>query len=311
MKIDNSTSIVSLDGICKNFGNFTALDRVSFNIETGIFGLIGPNGAGKTTLLRILLGLSNPTRGSGSVLGFDCQKDSLEIRKRVGVLHEKPSYPKTMTPEKYLTRVAGFYSSSVNVAETLEWVDLFDARSREVGKLSAGMLQRLGIAQALIGQPKLVFLDEPTSNLDVFGRKEIIRLMVRLHREQGISFIISSHVLSELEKACQSVVFLKEGHVVEKGKTLDIIQKHTIDCLKVMTPEPEALQEALQSLAQTIRVSFSGVNALTIKTEAGESSRIERDIYDLAAKRKIKIYNIEKASTLEDAYESIVSNDHI
>ncbi|MHA2263756.1 MAG: ABC transporter ATP-binding protein, partial [Candidatus Thorarchaeota archaeon] len=160
-------AVISASGLTKFFGTVLALDNFDLEVQPGIFGLIGPNGSGKTTLVRLLLDLIKPQLGSGRILGFDIQEDSLSLRRRIGILHEKVSFPKSMTVFRYLETVRKIYESDASSNDMLSKVGLRNVADRKIGNLSAGMSQRLGIAQALIGQPELVILDEPTSNLDV------------------------------------------------------------------------------------------------------------------------------------------------
>ena len=207
----SKTDIVSVTGLSKTFGKVEALKEFTLDIEAGIFGPIGPNGAGKTTLIRVLLGLIHADAGQANVLGMNVRTHSLDIRRRIGVLHERPSFTPTISTLDYLQCVKQIYRSQSDPKELLATVGLEDAHDRKIMNLSAGMHQRLGIAQALIGSPELVFLDEPTSNLDVVGRDEIIKLIVDLNLDLGVSFFIASHILSELERACQTVAFIREG----------------------------------------------------------------------------------------------------
>ena len=145
--ISDSEVVIQVTDLHKRFGQVRALDGLDLEVAPGIFGLIGPNGSGKTTLLRTLLGLICPDQGTASVLGHDIHKESLSIRKRIGVLHERPKYPGDMTAERYLTRVGKLYGTWREPDELLSFVGLSDASSRKIGNLSAGMHQRLVIAQ--------------------------------------------------------------------------------------------------------------------------------------------------------------------
>lgn len=299
-------SVVSVLGISKRFGSITALDGLNLEIERGVFGLIGPNGAGKTTLIHVLLGLTKPDAGKGEVLGIDIAQGSEDIRKRTGVLHEKPSYPKTMTVEGYLDKVAKIYNSAESPRSILQKVGLSDTVSRHIGKLSAGMLQRVGIAQALIGQPELVFLDEPTSNLDVVGRDELIRLIISLHRELDTSFIISSHILSELERACHNVAFIKQGQIIEAGSVPEIIRKFSSSTFRIVASDCEGLLMQIAGIHGLVRPSISGANTITFSIENKSITEIQSDIEHVASAAKIKIYAVEPAQTLEEAFKVIM-----
>lgn len=298
--------LISVSEIYKDFGNVVALDGFSLEVEPGIFGLIGPNGAGKTTLIRILLGLIKPDVGKAQIFGFNVRDNSLSIRRRVGVLHEKPAFPKNMKALDYLEKVAMIYDSEKSAEEMLELVELSYASDRKIGHLSAGMHQRLGIAQALIGNPELVILDEPTSNLDVTGRDVIIRLIVNLHNELDVSFFISSHILSELERACHSVAFVKNGRVIEQGTALDVIERHTEGLFKIITSDSIALFQALEEISGLSEASISGANAITVKLEPNQLKEIQSEIERIAKSLEVRVYAIEKALTLEDAYRGIM-----
>ena len=298
--------LISVSEIYKDFGNVVALDGFSLEVEPGIFGLIGPNGAGKTTLIRILLGLIKPDVGKAQIFGFNVRDNSLSIRRRVGVLHEKPAFPKNMKALDYVEKVAMIYDSEKSAEEMLELVELSYASDRKIGHLSAGMHQRLGIAQALIGNPELVILDEPTSNLDVTGRDVIIRLIVNLHNELDVSFFISSHILSELERACHSVAFVKNGRVIEQGTALDVIERHTEGLFKIITSDSIALFQALEEISGLSEASISGANAITVKLEPNQLKEIQSEIERIAKSLEVRVYAIEKALTLEDAYRGIM-----
>ncbi|MGY5875808.1 MAG: ABC transporter ATP-binding protein [Candidatus Thorarchaeota archaeon] len=299
-------SMISVSKIYKDFGAIRALDELTLQIEPGIFGLIGPNGAGKTTLIRILVGLIRPDAGKGQVLGFDIRSNSVSIRRRIGVLHEKPSFPRNMKVQDYLIKVAMIYNSDASPEELLTIVDLTNASGRQIGNLSAGMLQRLGIAQALIGQPELVILDEPTSNLDVSGRDDVVSLIVKLHNELDVSFFISSHVLSELERACHQVAFIKMGKIIERGTVLDIIKKHTTETFRIITSDSKKLRSAIDDIPGLSKAKISGANAITVRIEGREVEEVKADVVVIAESLEIEIYAIEEAASLENAYRRIM-----
>lgn len=307
--MSDSESVIQVTDLHKRFDRVRALDGFDLEVAPGIFGLIGPNGSGKTTLLRTLLGLISPDQGSASVLGHDIRKESLGIRKRIGVLHERPKYPRSMTAKRYLTIVGKQYDTMREPDELLSLVGLSDAGSRKIGNLSAGMHQRLGIAQALIGNPELVFLDEPTSNLDVLGRDEVIRLIVSLHQELGVSFFISSHILSELERACHGVAFIRAGQVVEKGAVLDIVEEHTKLRFRIVTSDSKALFEALRDVSGLVESSVSGANTVSVTIKEGKLKAIRTEVEELAESLGVSVYAFEQAGTLEDAYKEVMRDE--
>jgi ABC-type multidrug transport system ATPase subunit len=298
--------MISVSKLYKDFKMVRALDGLSLNVERGIFGLIGPNGAGKTTLIRILVGLLRPDSGKGQVFGFDIKSGSVSIRRRIGILHEKPAFPGNMEVQDYLKKVAMIYNSTKTSEEMLSIVSLSDAEHRKIGDLSAGMLQRLGIAQALIGQPDLVILDEPTSNLDVNGRDDIVSLIVELHNELDVSFFISSHILSELERACHQVAFIKAGRIVERGSVLDIINAYTKEMFIIITSDSKSLFSAVSNIKGISQPRITGANAITIRIEKRSIEDIRSEIEKVADSLGARIYAIEKAATLENAYRGIM-----
>jgi len=288
------------------FKHTRALDGVDLDVGQGVFGIIGPNGAGKTTLLRILLGLLHPDTGTARVLGFDSTKQSLEIRKRVGVLHERPCYPTAMTPLRYLEYIRNLYGSSQHPKHLLSLVGLSDVSERRIAHLSAGMYQRLGIAQALIGNPQLVFLDEPTSNLDAQGRDMVIQLVVDAHNETGVPFFISSHILSELERVCHSIAFLKQGRVIEKGATVDLIARHTANRHRIITSDPKRLLTLIRETKDIVGATISGANSVTIiLSSVSDLDRVRSFIYGTANQHGVEIHAFHQASTLEDTYKEV------
>ena len=198
-----STRIVYTKDLFKLFGNVVALDGLNLEVPKGICGFIGPNGSGKTTTINILLGLVRPDSGEAYVFGLDCWRNSYEIKRRVGVLHENLGYPMSFSAQRFLEYVARIYNVDKpreRALEMLKLVGLYDARDRAIKGFSAGMLQRLGLAQALIGEPELVFLDEPTVNLDPSARLMFLEKVKEFHRDHGVNFLTSTHILPESEK---------------------------------------------------------------------------------------------------------------
>jgi len=301
--------IISISDVSKTFNHIPALRGVNLDIQPGIFGLIGPNGAGKTTLLRISLGLIRPDTGLVKILGLDSQKHSVKIREEIGVLHEHPYYPKNLRVSEFLDWVKNMRSESREIGELLDLVDLSGAENKKIGALSAGMYQRL--AQALCGEPKIIFLDEPTSNLDVTGRDKIAKLILQLHNEIGVSFFISSHILSELERVCHSVGFLREGVLVDSGKTREIIEKHTKGWYRVLTSDPQALLKILEGEPMFKDCSTSDANAITVRIGEEKMETIRSKVENLVKGSGILLYGIDRASSLEEVYRRVMIDEEI
>jgi len=304
----HSKSVLSLSNVSKSFSEIKALDGISLELETGISGLIGPNGAGKTTLMKIVLGLLHPDSGTGNVFGYDIAKDSLKIRRKLGVLHERPRFPKRMTPFSYLECVRRIYGSDTDSKKLLSLVDLSSASHRSIGNLSAGMHQRLGIAQALIGSPELVILDEPTANIDVAGRDMILQLILDIYNEQGVSFIVSSHILSELEKVCHNVAFIRQGNIVEVGTVQGIITKHTTNRFRIITSHPKEILERIISNPLITSPVISGANSVSITIEPSTINEVKFVVEQIAEELNVTLYDITVSDELEQAYKEIM--DH-
>jgi ABC-2 type transport system ATP-binding protein len=206
-------------GLCKRYGSVVALDRVGLAVSPGeLVGLVGANGAGKSTLVKIACGLVRPTKGTATVYGHPA--GSRAARQQLGYLAELFRFPGWCSASEVLAlhqRLAGSAGGRTERNELLELVDLSDAGDRRVEDMSKGMQQRLGIAQALVGEPRLLLLDEPTSALDPAGRRAIRTLLLEL-RDRGIAVLLNSHLLGEVERVCDRVVILARGKVAADGR---------------------------------------------------------------------------------------------
>lgn len=225
-----SRRVIEIEDLYKNYGKYTALKGISLYIEPGIFGLLGPNGAGKSTLIKILMALLKPDQGRVGVLGFDPYTESLNVHRNLGYLEEDHRFYDFMRGEEYLEFVGYLKGLSREDVcsmgtELLERVGLSESGKKKIKDYSQGMKQRLGIAQALIGDPKIVILDEPTSNLDPIGRSDFLDLIKEVGKE-GTTVIISSHVLGEVEQVCDSLTLLNEGRIAYEGRWSDLRESY-------------------------------------------------------------------------------------
>ncbi len=211
--------IIKTQHLTKQYKNFVAVDDVSLHVYPGrIYGLLGPNGAGKSTLMKMMLGLTKPTKGDVEIAGFHFPKDRLEILRQVGSFIEFPAFYPNLTGREnleLLSRILQLPKESVDQA--LEMVGLLEFGDRLAKSYSLGMKQRLGLAGALLGQPPILILDEPTNGLDPAGIHEIRNLIRSLPEKYDCTILISSHMLSEIERVADDIGILNHGHLLYEG----------------------------------------------------------------------------------------------
>lgn len=223
---------IELRGLSKHFGELKAVDDLSFSVGRGeIFGFMGHNGAGKTTAIRMLLGLMRPTSGTASILGRDIVEDSLAVRRVCGFLPASYSLPGDMTPVSFLRYIASMFGisgaeASQKVDELLSLFGMEDVAHKKLKGFSTGMTQKIGLAQALLNDPQVLFLDEPTAGLDPVGRHGFLQHIQRLAREQGVTVMFSTHILSDIESICEHVAILHHGRLLADGMLDDLKQSH-------------------------------------------------------------------------------------
>jgi ABC-2 type transport system ATP-binding protein len=226
-------SLILTQGLQKRFRSVTAVSDLSLDITPGVVGLVGANGAGKSTLLKMLLGLLSPTSGRASVLGLDVSTEGAAIRQRVGYMPEHDCLPADVSATEFVVhmgRMSGLPTSAARerTADTLRHVGLYEERYRPIGGYSTGMRQRVKLAQALVHDPDLVMLDEPTNGLDPAGRDDMLGLIRRIGVEFGISVLVTSHLLGELERVCDSVIVIDGGMLLRYSSTQDMTSQTPI-----------------------------------------------------------------------------------
>jgi len=270
---DPAAASIVTDGLLRRFGSLTALDRVSFSIPRGgVIGLLGPNGSGKSTLIRILLGLIPPTAGRATVLGHSIENPSRYARE-VGALIEAPSFVPGLSARKNLlslARLRGLPTS--RVAEVIRIVGLDGRENESVRRFSLGMKQRLGIAAALLPDPALLILDEPTNGLDPAGIVEIRQLLATL-AAQGRTVVVSSHLLAEIEAACDYLVIIRYGELIFSGPIGELLDKAgaRIDIAPEHSEDAPRLREVLAAGGWTLED-----DALVVRGAAADSAAINR-----------------------------------
>ncbi|MFJ4850691.1 MULTISPECIES: ABC transporter ATP-binding protein [unclassified Streptomyces] len=241
-------TVIAAESLTKRYPRVTALDRLTVDIEPGVTGLVGANGAGKSTLIKILLGLSPATEGRAAVLGMDVATQGADIRAAVGYMPEHDCLPPDVSATEFvvhMARMSGLPPTAARerTADTLRHVGLYEERYRPMGGYSTGMKQRVKLAQALVHDPRLVLLDEPTNGLDPVGRDDMLGLIRRVHTEFGISVLVTSHLLGELERTSDHIVVIDGGQLLRASSTSDFTQATASLAVEVTDHEEELLQK--------------------------------------------------------------------
>ena len=228
--------LIETNGLTKRYGDKNVVDQVNMHIpEKAIYGFVGENGSGKTTIMRMLTGLANPTKGTYRVSGVDNKnREIYKIREKISAIVEAPSLIPTFTAKENMTYASlylGIKLTDEKMDEVLKLVHLDDVGKKKVKDFSLGMRQRLGIGMALMNDPNILLLDEPLNGLDPQGIAELRNLMIELNQKQGISILVSSHILSELEKVATHYGFIKKGKLIEEVSANELLEK----CKKSLT----------------------------------------------------------------------------
>jgi len=279
------SAALAVRGLVKRYGAVEALAGVDLEVGDGeLVGLLGPNGAGKSTLVKIACGLVRPTQGTAEIRG--ARAGSLEARRRLGYLAELFRFPGWYSADELLVlhqRLSGSLGGQTERTELLELVGLAEARDRRVEEMSKGMQQRLGIAQALVGEPPLLLLDEPTSALDPVGRRTV-RLLLEELRRRGTSVLLNSHLLSEIELVCDRVVILLRGAVVAEGSPAELGRARGVEietdegtrlyegAVREDVPELVAALVAAGRAVYGVRVLTSTLEETYLEAVGGETS---------------------------------------
>jgi ABC-2 type transport system ATP-binding protein len=260
MSTDNALLVV--EQLTKRYRNVVALDGVSFGITEGITGILGENGAGKSTAIKILLGLIRPTSGTATVLGEDAS-ENVGVRARLGYMPEHDCLPSQPSAAEFLTHMAEVSglpptTARTRAADTLRHTGLFEERYRAIGGYSTGMKQRVKLAQALVHDPAFVFLDEPTAGLDPVGREEMLDLVRKTYRDFGISVLLSSHLMADVERTCDRIIVLRNGRVVQAGAVEHFTSDTRTVFIEVDTNR-ERLMAALERRGVVVAMEGSGL----------------------------------------------------
>lgn len=266
---------LEIRGLTKSFGSLRAVEPLDLELETGVvLGFLGPNGAGKTTLIRMVTTILRPTAGSFAVAGVPdrCQE---EIRRRIGVLPESAGYPDAQSGQEFLRYHARLYGQSRADAQAtarglLAEVGLAEREDSLISGYSRGMRQRLGIARALVNDPQVVFLDEPTLGLDPSGQRHVLALVERIAREHGATVVLSTHLLAEVEEVCGRVLILHRGRVMANGTVAEVAERAAAPRRARVRVPGELRDLAVETLAEG--------NGFVVSAPAGSPDELELTI---------------------------------
>ena len=274
-----SSPVIRTDGLTKRFPRVTALDQLTIEVQPGVVGLVGANGAGKSTLIKILLGLAPASSGTGEVLGLNIATEGSAIRELVGYLPEHDCLPPDVSATEFvvhMARMSGLPAAAARerTADTLRHVGLYEERYRPMGGYSTGMKQRVKLAQALVHDPKLVLLDEPTNGLDPAGRDEMLALIRRVHSDFGISVLVTTHLLGELERTCDHLVVIDGGKLLRSSSTASFTEATQLLAVEV-TDRPDdagfdadaAVRERLAAAGLSVQADGSRIFLVEIAGE--------------------------------------------
>jgi ABC-2 type transport system ATP-binding protein len=294
--------LFELDNVTKTYGPVTALNNLSISVPEGAVGLLGPNGSGKTTMIRTLLGLITIDRGRGAVLDLDFASRQLEIRRMVGFAPEDEClFPRVAGVEfaAYAGELVGMRSKDAmqRAHEVLDYVGLGEARYRRVESYSTGMKQRLKLASAIVHDPKLLILDEPTNGMDPAGREEVLELARDLAHNKGMSLLFSSHLLPDVEAVCDHVVVLGSGKLLAEGKIKDLKQVHNRSFEVRLKAEPNKFADRLKHKGCNVELRE---DYLVVRVPEGQSTQM---IWRTASEEREQIRFLRpQRSTLEEVF---------
>jgi ABC-2 type transport system ATP-binding protein len=294
--------LIQFEEVTKRYGAVVALNNLSLGVPAGAIGLLGPNGSGKTTLIRSMLGLTRVNHGSGTVLGLDFSRRRLDIRRQVGFVPEDECLFPRVDGVQFVSYAGELVGMSASDAlqrshEVLDYVGLGEARYRKVESYSTGMKQRLKIASAIVHDPKLLILDEPTNGMDPAGREDILDLARDLSRNKGMSLLFSSHLLPDVEAVCDYVVVLGSGKLLTAGSIQQLKQIHN-RCYEVRLKTDNAV--FAQRLSELGCTAEPRDDALLVQIPEG---RLPQMLWEVAAAEKLQIRHLRpQRSTLEEVF---------
>jgi ABC-2 type transport system ATP-binding protein len=308
------SAAVETFGLSKSFKGFKAVDSLDLNVPEGsIYGFLGPNGAGKTTTLKMLTGLTRPTAGSIRICGRELNFGSIKNRSDIGFLPDVPNFYNWMTPQQFLKVTGELFSIDkklldARIEENLDLVGLGGIK-KKIGGFSRGMKQRLGIAQALINQPRVVFMDEPVSALDPIGRKEVMDILVKLSGKVTVFF--SSHILSDIERVCDRVVILNNGKAMLEDSMENLKYRYSGRNIIIGTDAGQGKAKLKEELSKQVwagRIQELENGEFTV--HAKDMSKAQHEIPVLMAAKRLALKKFMVLEpTLEDIFMKVVDSE--
>lgn len=304
--MNSEENVIEISGLTKRFKDVLAVDGLDLSVKRGdVFGFLGPNGAGKSTTIRMMLSLISPTSGSINIFGKSLTDNRKEILANIGAIVEKPDfylYLPAIKNLEILAKISGKEVSKNRIFELLELVGLRDRAKSKVKTYSHGMKQRLGIAQALLHNPELVVLDEPTTGLDPHGMKEIRDLIIRLSKEEKKTVFLSSHILSEIELVANRMIIINKGSKIVEGEVSKLLNANLVK----VTVEVDYLEKAMKILENTSwykSIESTAENKLNINLEQKDIPTLNKYLVE----NGVMVNALIPVRSLEDYFLSITS----
>ncbi len=298
---------IQVNSICKTYGNQKALDMVSFEIGSNeIVGFLGPNGAGKSTMMKILTCFIPPTSGQAKVFGFDIINESIEVRKQIGYLPEHNPLYLDMYVKEFLEFVGGLHQISKiknRVKEMIEVTGLQAEQTKKIGALSKGYRQRVGLAQAMIHDPKVLILDEPTTGLDPNQLEDIRFLIKNLGKEKTV--MLSTHIMQEVEAICDKVIIINQGIIVANDETKNLQKNNIKQIITVEFDKSISIQllQSIPNINQSIHLHNN-----TWQLISNSKNDIRKDIFDFAVSNQLSVLTLNKEEQkMEDVFKQFTS----
>jgi ABC-type multidrug transport system ATPase subunit len=301
----NEEKIIEVSHLVKHFGNIKAVDDVGFDVFQGdVYGFLGPNGAGKSTTLRTILSLIRPTSGQIKVFGKDITSHHHPILKRIGCIVEKPDFYNYLSAEKNIEIFARISGVDIDKKKIYEIVDFVGLTGREKDKLkgfSHGMKQRLGIAQALIHDPELIILDEPTTGLDPQGIIDIRNLIIQLKTERNKTVLLSSHILSEIEIIANRMVIINKGKTIVQGSVSELLNSEEM-IVSFELDKVEKARQIIESSTLNSIITTSNTENLQVQIAKEKIPVLNK----MLCENGIQVYSIETKRKLEDYFLKLI-----